>query len=343
MRWDLRGLGAGTIRVVWLSPGDHWDPASLDEADIVLAMDPDGLDGPAAVDALRRAIHGWLAARRVGIRIGASNWPNAPRWGDFHFARALQRALQEAGHPTRIRLLRDWDSPAAARDDVTIHLFGKVGARNRPSQINVLWQISHPDLASAALYRSYDLVEPLLQATDPDRFRPGPGGPAHDLLYVANHRADRPVVTWLLPTDLDLAVYGQGWEAEPAVTPYWRGGPIPNEELGRAYAAAAIVLNDSWADMRDQGFIPNRVFDALAAGGFVLSDSIAGLADTFEGAVPTYHDAASLRAAIDGFLADPDARTAHATRGQRIVLSDHTFTRRVATILAAIDDLARRP
>ena len=32
------------------------------------------------------------------------------RWGDYHFARGLQRSLERAGHPTRVHFLPDWTS-----------------------------------------------------------------------------------------------------------------------------------------------------------------------------------------------------------------------------------------
>lgn len=373
---DLRGQPGGAVRVAWLGRDDRSVPASLDEADIVLAEDAalaaalrvrtvkhvgvvDPAAGSAAQD-LEAAIRTWLAAQRVTIRIEAGNWPNVERWGDFHFARSLQRAFEVAGHPTRIRLRPEWSLPAAARDDITVHLFGKTAARNRSSQVNVLWQISHPDLADPEMYRSYDLafaasasfaarmsaqagvpVGVLPQATDPERFRPEPGGTPHDLLYVANHRPDRPIASWLLPTDQGLAIYGQGWEAMPEAGPFWCGEPIPNDALGRMYAAATIVLNDTWADMREHGFVPNRVFDALAAGGFVISDAVAGLEALVDGAVPTYRDPATLRATIERYLGDPTERAVLASRGRAIILARHTFDHRVATILASVAD--RKP
>ena len=96
-------------------------------------------------------------------------------------------------------------------------------------------------------------VAVLHQATDPDRFRPGGDGPSHALLYVANHRPDRPIVDWLLPTGHDLAVYGRRWLENGLDPRFLRGDHIENDDLYRYYGSAAIVLNDSWADMRRAG------------------------------------------------------------------------------------------
>ena len=42
------------------------------------------------------------------------------------------------------------------------------------------------------------------------------------------------------------------------------------------------MLNDHWQDMAEEGFLSNRVFDVAMAGGFVISDTVAG-AEVFEG------------------------------------------------------------
>ena len=373
---DIRDSPTGLIRVAWVAAAT---PRYLDEYDLVVAATNADrvriatetskrvvvadLEGPNGVDELRGVLGGWVTAPRIGVRIGPSNWKNAHLWGDYHFGRSLQRYLERAGHPTRVRLLRDWSSAAAARDDATIHLFGNQMAHNRPSQVNVLWQISHPDLASPEQYGTYDHVfvasdgfaasmagrstapvEPLHQATDPERFYPDDTGPHHELLFVANYRPNRPIVEWLLPTTRDLAVYGQAWDVHGLDPRHHRGVHIPNAELRTLYSSASIVLNDTWADMRAAGFISNRIYDALACGAFVLSDDVAGIADEFDGGVAIYRGAAELLAAVERYMDDPDRRRELAQRGRSAVLDRHTFEQRTATVLAAIRPrLAARP
>ena len=223
--------------------------------------------------------------------------------------------------------------------------------------------ISHPDLASEALYATYDHafvasdafaavmakrstvpVDPLHQATDPERFFPDPTGPRHELLFVANYRPNRPIVDWLLPTDRDLAVYGNGWDKHGMDARHHLGLHIPNEDLRHFYSSASIVLNDTWEDMRAAGFISNRIYDALACGAFVLSDDVAGLADEFDGGVAVYSDEAGLREAVERYLDAPALRRETAERGRSAVLERHTFERRAAALLAVIEPLlADRP
>ena len=365
---DIRDAPTGLIRVAWVAAAS---PSHLDEFDLVVVPSEADrariahetskrvvvadLEGPAGLERLRDLLRDWVTARRIGIRIGPGTWKTAHIWGDYGFARSLQRSLEQLGHPTRVRLVRDWGTEAAAWDDATIHLYGNRLAHNRPSQVNVLWQISHPDLATPEQYDTYDHafvasdafaaamalrahvpVEPLHQATDPERFHPEPGGPRHDLLFVANYREHRPVVDGLVPTDRDLAIYGNGWDEHGLEPRYHRGRHIPNTELRRFYSAASIVLNDTWEDMRLAGFISNRIYDALACGAFVLSDDVAGVADEFDGGLAIYRDAAELRAAVDRYLDDPERRREIAARGRAAVLARHTFDQRAATIMAAI-------
>ena len=66
------------------------------------------------------------------------------------------------------------------------------------------------------------------------------------------------------------------WTPELVDPRFVKGEGIPNHELARYYSSAAIVLNDHWDDMRAEGFISNRLYDALACGAFVISDHLDG-------------------------------------------------------------------
>ena len=91
------------------------------------------------------------------------------------------------------------------------------------------------------------------------------------------------------------------------------------------------MLNDHWDDMRAEGFISNRLYDALACGAFVISDHIDGIEAEFDDAVVTYESPAELEALIDRYLADPDERRRRGDRGRAAVLERHTFDARART------------
>lgn len=295
----------------------------------------------------------------IAIHIAAPNADVGATWGDTQFAQALARAFEARGWTAAVHAEDAWDAPAAVQADVALHLFGVRVPPVRPGQVSLLWVISHPDRLTARRCDTYDVVfvasdlfgdlladriaTPVLtlhQATDPDRFFPDPTGPHHELLFVgSSRRVRRPILDAVAGTAHELAVYGGNWTPELLDPRHLRGAWIPNDELRRYYSSADIVLNDHWLDMREEGFISNRVYDALASGAFVVSDRVPGMDEAFDGSVATYDRDEELPAIIDDALADPDSRRASAERGRAAVLARHTFAHRVDTIIAALDGL----
>jgi GT2 family glycosyltransferase/spore maturation protein CgeB len=311
--------------------------------------------------AVREALRAWAASVRYGIWIGVPNVEVQEQWGDYHFGRSLQRALEREGRPTRLHILPSWSQIVSAREDVTVHLFGRSEAPLRRGQVNLLWHISHPDLASPQLYDRYDTafvasegfaagmasvaavpVLPLHQATDPERFFPDATGPHHELLLVANSRKTRRrIVDDLAGTTRDFAVYGANWTRNLIDPRYVRGEHVANEELHRFYSSADIVLNDHWDDMRQAGFLSNRLYDALACGAFVISDDVPGIGAEFDRAVVTYRSTEHLHDLVERYLAEPQERRRLADIGRSAVLQRHTFAHRVGRILEIADPLVR--
>lgn len=308
---------------------------------------------------IRDALVRWCDTPKMGVHIGVPSHEEAPQWGDTHFARSLQRQLERAGYPTRVLLLSEWEEAYAARTDLVLHLFGLSELTTRKSQVNALWVISHPELVTREQCDSYDAVfaassqlaerlkslgspdvHTLLQATDPDVFAPTSGAPPYELLFVGNSRGvRRQILDDLLPTSRDLAIYGQGWTRRLVDMRHVRGTYIPNSELAAYYSSAVIVLNDHWPDMRREGLLSNRLFDALAAGAFVISDHVDGIHEVFDGGVVTYKDVQDLKEKVDSFLADEAGRQEHAARGRAAVLDRHTFAHRVQDLLAVLKPL----
>jgi glycosyltransferase involved in cell wall biosynthesis len=178
----------------------------------------------------------------------------------------------------------------------------------------------------------------MAQATDAHRFGHAEPDPElrSDVLFVGNSRGHRrPVVDWAIESGLPLTLYGSGWDGLVAPDKI-RDSYFPNERLGALYASAKVVLNDHWPDMKRMGIASNRIFDALASGSVVISDAVEGLAELFEGTVPTFDSAESLADTVHRHLDDSEMRAALARRGREIVLSNHTFDHRAAELAAII-------
>ena len=91
-----------------------------------------------------------------------------------------------------------------------------------------------------------------------------------------NPRRPRQVVLDAVAAGVDLEVHGIGWAGTPA-EPHWRSGYVANDELMSLYRSHGIVLADHWGDMAREGFLANRLFDAVASGVRVVSDPVPGL------------------------------------------------------------------
>lgn len=215
-----------------------------------------------------------------------------------------------------------------------------------------------------------DQVSTLLQCTDPELFHPlspqdsrensqedsqrdsqleggspdatpldgDPGDTAEvgDVIFVGNSRGQRrEVVQYALDAGIDFSVYGGQWE-NMLPPSRLKARHVPNRELHRYYAGAEVVLNDHWPDMRSEGFISNRIFDAGACGAAILSDDMPACRELFGDALSYYDSPASMAAAVQALKDDAPGRRARGEKLAELVRENHTFDHRADTILATV-------
>ena len=179
-------------------------------------------------------------------------------------------------------------------------------------------------------------VEPMLQATDHRLFHPDLAVPdtGHPVLFVGGSRKEyRPIVRAAVECGLPISIYGTQWR------PFVAGRLIketylPNTRLGAAYRAAGVVLNDHWEDMRVEGFVSNRLFDAAASGARVITDDVEGLGDLFGRSVQVMgsrEDLVAMSSApdLDSIFGSDEERREVAARVHR----DHSFSARAARLV----------
>jgi glycosyltransferase involved in cell wall biosynthesis len=255
------------------------------------------------------------APLRWAIKTAAPAGPVGDAWGDVHFAYALARALESLGQIAVVDRRESAQRPTAALDDVVLTIRGLDRMSVQPDSLNLIWVISHPDDVDESELGEYDHafaashswaakmtdldvpVEALLQATDPNIFRPWAAEPdsGPTLVFVgSSHGMVRPIVLNALSAGLPVEIHGGGWEG---IVPKanWVGSFVANDRLGAMYRSAGVVLNDHWDDMAREGFISNRLFDVVAAGGRAISDRVPGLTEVFGAAVATATSAAELQ------------------------------------------------
>ncbi len=293
-----------------------------------------------------------LTAASWEIRTCATRGPNELLWGDYHFARDLAAALESLSRVAWVTRRRE---TCAERADVVVHLRGNCPLPPEPNAINILWVISHPDqVSNEELNAPYDAIfsasriwpgnrrtggtaTPLLQATNQHRFRPHRPDQKHPasgrLLFVGNARnGSRKIVSDCLQIGESPLVFGAGW-LDTLPSKLYGGHYLPNEDLPQAYGAARFVLNDHWEDMRTEGFVSNRLFDATAAGAQCITDEVDGLDDLFGRMARTYSSLVSLRRALDTPpMTMPDRRVAAASIGHL-----ESFDQRAAVLIKAAE------
>lgn len=235
------------------------------------------------------------------------------RWGDYSFALTLKRELEKKGVYALVDTREDWGCETGA--DVVLVLRGCLSYR--PDRRNdkclyIMWNISHPDMVTKDEYQLYDVVcvgsyhyaaelkdklsipvIPLLQCTDTDLFFPPKEPPAffeRDYIFIGNSRGvARNCVMWAIEDQLPLRMWGSGWDSilrdhmDIIEAPY-----IENSRIPELYRTSKVALNDHWDDMREKQFINNRIFDVLACGLPVITDTCQELKELFPDAVLHY-------------------------------------------------------
>ncbi|MGA7270663.1 MAG: glycosyltransferase [Acidimicrobiia bacterium] len=309
----------------------------------------------ARVGSIVGALERHADALRVGIRICAPNREVSPNWGDTHFAEQFAAALRKQGVATGVHVASEWNSPQTQIYEVLLHLRGVKPMTPAAGAFNVLWIVSHPDDVTVEECEQFDLVlvasptyadhlagsigvpvHTFLQAADSGIFAPSREVDpryTHEVVFVGNARWPvRLAPRWMLENDVPFALYGANWEGFPEERRRM-GDFVPNQELPALYRSAGIVVNDHWPDMARHGFLSNRIFDVLASGGFLVSDHVEGIAETFGGAVPTFGTADELIATLAMYRSDPDLRLRRTLAGMEIVRTHHTFDQRARQFL----------
>lgn len=311
---------------------------------------------PVLVRTERPRLHEAAPRLRWAIKNPALSGPRGDTWGDTAYAETLARALRELGQQVVVDRRKAFDRSTGWHDDVVLGLHGRVAPTPVPDQVNLLWVISHPQRLAQVDLTGWDQifvastmfaetvgsrvqvpVTTLYQATDPGSFHPDRAQPDSgvQLLFLGNSRgARRPMVDHALAAGLPLTLVGGEWEGlvPPGLV---EREFIANDDVGVWYRSASIVLNDHWEDMRETGFLSNRLFDAVASGARVVSDDVVGLREVLGGGVVVVDGPDALREVVasdyDTTFGDDDERRRRAAE----VAHQHSFLARAEELLDA--------
>lgn len=287
------------------------------------------------------------------------NNPTMKFWGDLHFANAMKKEFEKKGYSANVLTRDEWYNRSNAKYTIFLRGNREYYPTIEDGRIAIMWNISHPDEVSLNEYNSFDYVffasnklkdklgdelqcesGVLMQCTDEEIMCAKENtDKKYELLFVGNSRhVYRQILKDLLPTKYKLTVIGRHWEEYP-VQQYVVQDYISNDEVGQAYHDAQILLNDHWDDMKEQGIISNRIYDALSAGAFVVSDYMPEIDEVFEGTVVTYKGREDLLQKIDYYMEHEEERLEKVKLGQKIVRREHTFCNRVEKMISVMEKL----
>ena len=291
------------------------------------------------------------------IKCPAPEGPEKIRWGDYPFALALKKNLEKLGIYTVVDLHEDWGCPETA--DVVLVLRGSHFFRpdRRNSRcVYIMWNISHPDWVTDEEYNLYDIVcvgsiryanilrerltvpvYPLLQCTDTEMFYPKEtsGEKQYDYIFIGNARGvARSCVMWAVREHLPLTMWGSGWEEILRNhQDLFQGKFIDNSLIPDIYRSARICLNDHWGDMAQKQFVNNRIFDALACGLPVISDSFDELRELFPDAVLHYTNEQEFKECIRRVNEDYDGIQKRAAEQWPLIQREYSFEARARQLV----------
>jgi spore maturation protein CgeB len=142
-------------------------------------------------------------------------------------------------------------------------------------------------------------------------------------LFVGSNWHDRTSLRYAIEEGFDVAVYGYNWQGivpdEMYKAPY-----IENTQLNQYYSSAKIVLNDHRPDMKEKGFINNRIYDVTATGTMVISDYMPEIKEAYGDTIPMYKTKEELKTLLNYYLNNESEREALAKQAQKITLEKFT-------------------
>lgn len=296
----------------------------------------------------KRAAHSGV----IAIKTCVPSADERANWGDFHFAESLAAAFERAGYRSRVDIMPDW-ADAPADDALDLILQGHDHSPPRDGIPAILWLIypgkrfpleacldyDHVFVASDIFARKLARRVPgtspsvLYQVFDSEVMKPTSAARVSDLVFVANNHFghDRPIAVMAREAGEHVRIWGKGWDGDG-----WRGWvegeTIANRDLGATYGSASAVLCDHTAVMARNGFLSNRVFDALACATPVIMDRQSNLPAGFDDMVTMVDGPDDFAAAAAAVRSESTLRQAERRVFADKMRVEHSFDARVRQI-----------
>jgi len=183
-----------------------------------------------------------------------------------------------------------------------------------------------------------DYHQPLeLSIEDQDRY-------SYDIAFVGSYYQRRAELLEGL-SSFNLGIWGPGWEQLPVHSPLRalvKGAHTKPGTWRKIYSASKITLSIHYQDPEHRFPVYQaspRVFEALACGAFIITDSQRDVMSLFKDRehLVAFSDKDDLQEKVAHFLEHPQERVRIAGNGRREVLENHTYIHRLEKLLSLIN------
>ncbi|MFH1196288.1 MAG: glycoside hydrolase family 99-like domain-containing protein [bacterium] len=192
-----------------------------------------------------------------------------------------------------------------------------------------LWDIHlcSSNIALEYIRSNYQVNPYLLRiATNHQIFKPGSIDKIYDYCFTGSY--------WNVPRDIEkinpdklgmnFALFGKNWENHDVFRKYYKGF-APYHLLPDIYNQTKILIDDANSVTKEWGSVNSRVFDALACGTLVITNSEKSSNEVFNGQLPVYHSPEELGSILNRFLKNPSRYKKTISSLRELVLQKHTY------------------
>src|SRR3990167_1261570 len=94
-----------------------------------------------------------LGRKTINLKLPIPRWSEAKQWGDLYYGQGLKRELENRGYNVKFQILPEWDKPNFAFANILLR--GLSVFKPPVHQLNIMWNISHPEKVPFEEYEGF--------------------------------------------------------------------------------------------------------------------------------------------------------------------------------------------
>lgn len=177
-------------------------------------------------------------------------------------------------------------------------------------------------------------------ATDPEFFTPQFSEDyTHPVSFVGNSIRSAVVnQRYFVPAlPFGLVIYGlKAWQHPLSKA---SRGKLSMPDLPKVYTSSLVNLNAHIVEHAEWGTINLRIYDILACGGFIISDRMDALEETFGEVVVCSDGYEDTWVKLVHYLSDSQERNRRRQEGRNMILSNHSYAHRMETVVQYLQEI----